>query len=147
MALLYFQHDSRSYYISDGYWCAENWIMVCNDDEMIFGISYNRRDILDKTLLARIRKQLRILGIHGTTAYGLYRDTRVFRTQKEGGVGFDYFTLKTGICNLKVTKGLTVDLMKYLDHGQVVSGDWKAQNHIVYGGTQDVRSKDSSKDD
>ena len=137
MALISFSHDDgRKYYIVDGYWSGPDWFIKCDDDELTIGISYTRRDISDKTLMARMRKRLRILGLHGARVSGLYRDSRVY---KEGG---DYNHKPTGICNLIISKPIPVDLNKYHDHGQVVAGDWDSENLVVYGGKH-VRKKDS----
>ena len=146
MALISFNHDDRSYYVVDGYWSDKDWFIKGCDDELIFGIPYIRKDITDKTLLARMRRQLRILGLYGCRVSKLYRDSRVFREMLKGG-GIDYQHRLAGICNLTLNGPIPVDLNKYIDHGQVVSGDWDSENLIVYGGTHDIRKKDSRKND
>jgi hypothetical protein len=120
MSLINFKYGNCHYYIVNGYWCGPDWFIACTDEELIIGVHITRSNIIDKTLQFRMRKVLRTLGIKGKVGLGLYRDACAFRIVEGGEI--KYNVLAAGICDLTIDGPISVDLNKYLDHGQVIKG-------------------------
>jgi hypothetical protein len=148
MSLINFKHGDCDYYIVNGYWCGPDWFINCTDDELVIGVHITRSNIIDKTLQFRMRKVLRTLGIKGKTESGVYRDASVFREIDEEGRCFDYSSLEAGICNLTLDGPISVDLNKYIDHGQVIKGIADLTNQKLYNEEKkNVRKRNIRKDD
>lgn len=134
MSLINFKYGDCNYYIVNGYWCDSDWFINCTDEELIIGVLIKRVNTIDGTLWTRIRRTLRNLKIKGTVPKVVYRDSGMFREINKEGRYFDYSSLSAGICDLTLDGPISVDLNKYLDHGQVIKGIADLTNHILWNG-------------
>jgi len=135
MALIYCKTEGLETYLVDPYWCAEDWFIKCSDDELVIGVLSGRSNTMDKTLMTRMRRTLRILKIKGRVGLGddiVWRESGVFRVS-EGGDGFRYSYKSAGVCNLVLNGPVTVDLSDYLDHGMKIEGLADLTNQTIYG--------------
>jgi hypothetical protein len=147
MSLINFKYDSCNYYIVNGYWCGPDWFINCTDDELVIGVHITRSNIINKTLQFRMRKVLRTLGIKGKTESGVYRDASAFREMKGGEI--KYNVRAAGMCNLTIDGPISVDLNKYLDHGQVIKGIADLGNQTIWNEEKkkNVRKRNTTKSD
>ncbi len=118
------------YYLVNPYWCSDNWFINCTDDELVIGVQVKRINTMDGTLWTRLRRVLREIGVKGSVPKKIYRETGMFRRVEGGDIS--YFNLNAGICDLKLDGPITVDIGKYLDHGQVIKGIGDLGNHTLW---------------
>ena len=146
MALIYCKLGESKAYLVNPYWCDENWFIKCTDDELIIGVTAGRVDIKNKTLMTRMRKVLRDLGIRGKPIGSVYWDSSVFR-REEGGRHI-YMSRRAGICDLSLKGPIRDNFAKYLDHGSIISGMADLENQTIYnkkGAVNVIGKTDNSK--
>ena len=130
MSLIQIEIDGADFFLVNPCWCGKDWFLKATEDECVIGIRIIRQDITDKTLATRMRSCLRQLRVRGKLVGNIYRDTGVFRDIK-GGEKI-YTQGKAGICDVHLIGKIITDLMRYLDHGDLISGYSDLENQIIW---------------